>query len=748
MKRIFTALILLSAYCGAAQAQNAQPKLSARTRQYLLITQKKDAKAAGVPNYIYKKINNKRYISSLIKAGSGIEQTDLDALGILTGTKAGNIWTVQIPVENVEAFTKVSGVDYIQLDVPVFPVLDSARKVTRADSAQRGINLPMPMTGKNVVMGIIDAGFDFNHPIMYDTSYSQYRIKKVWNQKLGGTPPAGFSYGNELTDTSLMKAQGYDTVITSHGTHVAGIAAGSGYGGNATNNKYRGMAYESDLVLVGIMPDPGQWVAAGESDIIDGINYIFNYATSVGKPAVVNLSWGSTLGSHDGNSLFSQACDALTGAGKIFVCAAGNNGADTVHLQKAFTATNNTVSTFVTFSPYLDSNHQETWVDIWGDPSKTFCLKLSLYNGAAAIDSTINFCLADTTVAYNLVGSNGDTCFVNIFSTLSEYNGKPHAFVSLYSRVHDNICLTTSATEGVVDMWEGYVAPPVGYYGYLKSLGYPWAVSGDTKMTVSDIGCTRSAITVGAYTSKTSFVNISGTGLAYSGAVRGRIAPFSSLGPTGDYRIKPDITAPGFALTSAVSSRDSNFFPGGDSYNAVISADTIGTNVYRYAILAGTSMASPCVAGIVAMMLQLNPTLTPDSTKSIINLTAIKDGFTGALPAAGTTTWGHGKINAYGAVKFMAQQVAVKSTNLPVMDCILYPNPNNGHFTLRYTGKTKEQLTITTTDMNGKIRTTGNWPVNTGSNIHQLDISTLPAGTYLVRVTSGSGFIVIKVNVE
>src|SRR6185312_7705278 len=130
-----------------------------------------------------------------------------------------------------------------------------------------------------------------------DTTHSRYRIERVWQQKAQGTPPPGFAYGNELTDTNTIKATGYDTAILSHGTHVTGIAAGSGYGSN-NNNRFRGFAFESDIVLVAIMPAPSEWAVAGEADIVDGMNYIYNYAASVGKPAVVNLSWGATIGPH------------------------------------------------------------------------------------------------------------------------------------------------------------------------------------------------------------------------------------------------------------------------------------------------------------------------------------------------------------------------------------------------------------------------------------------------------------------
>src|SRR6185312_4875899 len=186
-------------------------------------------------------------------------------------------------------------------------------------------------------------------------------------------------------------------------------------------------------------------------------------------------------------------------------------------------------------------------------------------------------------------------------------------------------------------------------------------------------------------TSKTSFININGVGLVYPGSALGRIAPFSSLGPTVDGRVEPDITAPGFALASSVSSYDTTYNPGGSNFSSIVSADTISGRAFPYAMLAGTSMASPCVAGIVGMMLQVNPTLTPDEVKNIINNTAITDFYTGTIPATGSNTWGYGKINAYEAIKSIVKEESVQSVNMSPLDCVLFPNPNKGTFTISYT---------------------------------------------------------------
>ncbi len=750
VKKLLSALILCIAITTLSYARSEKTaQLSARTKLYLHQIAKAENKKAPIKGYVYKHIGGKWYVSALIKVNEDVNEAAVIATGSKIGTKAGKIWTMQIPLGGIADLAKVAGVTHIDVDAPIAPTMDAARKTTRADSAQKGFNLPMPMTGKGVVVGIIDAGFDYDHPTLYDSLHGEYRVRRVWAQKGSGTPPAGYTYGNEYTDSNAMRAAGCDTSITSHGTHVAGIAAGSGYGSNATNNRFRGMAYESDMVFVGIMPAPNQWVTGGVTDVIDGMNYIYSYANSAGKPCIANLSWGSSMGPHDGHSLFSQACDALTGPGKIFTCSAGNSGEDTIHLQKTFTTADNSVSTFVTFSPYLDTNNQKTWVDIWGDTSKSFCLSLKLYNGMSGTDSTISICLSDTVQDYALIGADGDTCFVNVSMVASEYNGKPHAFVSFHSYTADNICLTATGVDGTIDMWEGYISPPTGYYGALKKLGYPFAVSGDTKMTVSDISSSFSAICVGAYTSKSSFTNISGSTLSYPGAVTGRIAPFSSLGPIADGRIKPDITGPGFSVASAVSSFDPEYFTGGDNYITVISKTTIGSRTYPYAMSAGTSMSSPAVAGIIALMLQVNPNLNPDSVKSIINANAITDIYTGILPAAGNNTWGHGKINAYKTLRYLAQQASVDNTlTQDPIDCMMFPNPSKGQSTISYVSSGNELLHVTVFDIAGKVILNNEWYVKRGGNLMNVNIQNFSKGIYFVKITNGKKWATIKHIVE
>lgn len=749
MKKFLLCLTLMAGIAHSGFARNTvKPVLSAFTRNYLLQSAKPENRAKPIEGYVYKQIGSRMYISSFIKVAADVNESTITSMGVLIGTKAGSVWTVQIPVDKVTQFTQLPGITHIDLDIPVTPFLDAARKTSRADSAHMGINLPTPFTGKNVVVGVIDAGFDYDHPTFYDTSHATYRVRRVWQQKRTGTPPLGFAYGNEITDPYIMRAAGYDTGITSHGTHVAGIAAGSGYG-SPSNSRWRGMAYESDLVFVGIMPHPNQWITGGVTDVIDGMNYIFTYASSVFKPAIANLSWGSSLGPHDGNSLFSQACDALTGPGRIFAASAGNSGQDTIHLQKTFSTTSTSVSTFVTFDPSLDAANQKTWIDVWGDTGKSFCLNVKLYNGATIADSSLPICMADTVQSYVLTGSDGNPLYLTIAMTATEYNGKPHAFLSFHSLTSNNICLTATGTSGKINMWEGYIYPPTGYYGALKKLGYPFAVSGDVNMTTSDICASHSAISVGAYVSRGNFTNISGATLSF-GVSSGARAPFSSIGPTADGRTKPDITGPGMALTSGVSSYDTSYAAGGTNYVFTVANTTVGSRTYPYAVAAGTSMSCPATSGIIAMLLQMNSTLTPDSVKSILATTAITDANTGTIPAAGINTWGHGKVNAYKALKKMATAVTVTNTlAADAMDCILYPNPSHGNFNIIYNNLTgNSSVTVTVSDITGRVISTQNQSVIKGYNNISISLTNIPAGLYLTKIASGNRYNTIKTMVE
>ena len=742
----FIVIILAFHHTTCVAQNNSNAKLSAFTQQYIQHTNSSVTNKIKYPNVVYKKIDNVYFLSALIKVTSVLNEAHLQALNVKVGTKAGQIWTVQIPENKFNDFLLLKGIDCIQLDEPIHANLDIARKTTRVDSVHRGISLPMPYTGKNVVVGILDVGMDYSHPAFYDTLGNKYRIKRVWEQKSIGTPPAGFSYGKELVDSLSIVTDGTDNVLQTHGTHVAGISAGSGFGG-PTSGKFRGVAFESDLVMVGITPPSSQWTSAGMSDIIDGMNYVYTYAASVGKPAVVNLSWGCTVGPHDGTSLFSQACDILTGPGKLFVISAGNNGTNNVHVKKTFTLSDTLLKTVVNFNTSLPQ--KKTWVDIWGDVSNLFEVKLSLYNAVTLINQTRFFKLNGATLDTFIVGALSDTCYFKITLIASDYNLKPHALIDIYSKSANNLCLTIKANAGNVHAWEGYVKESTGYYGSFSSGGVIGAISGNADYTIGEMACTKSAITVGAYASKVTYTDIAGSPWSYNTYVNAnKIVPFSSHGPTTDSRVKPDITAPGLTIASAVSSYDTAYTATGSSKSNVVRTfiNPLNGKSYYYGEMSGTSMSSPMVSGIVALLLQVNPLFTPTQVKGIIIQTAIKDSYTTTTP--NPVLWGAGKINAYKAVKQAFFQIGLNQYSSKVSDFILYPNPSNGQMIFKTTKNFSGPITINVYTVSGMLVYSKNNVMMNQQDELEIILPQLSDGLYLTTIVTQEGSSTIKTLIQ
>jgi len=120
------------------------------------------------------------------------------------------------------------------------------------------------------------------------------------------------------------------------------------------------------------------------------------------------------------------------------------------------------------------------------------------------------------------------------------------------------------------------------------------------------------------------------------------LADFSSRGPTNvDYLAKPDLVAPGVG-TISLAARDSLFLTSEARY---LLPGVIGNNPTPYLALSGTSMASPVVAGSIALMLEANPALTPNAVKAILEYTAQ------VYPNYNPLQQGAGFLNTLGAVR-------------------------------------------------------------------------------------------------
>ncbi len=574
-----------------------------------------------------------------------IKEKDLQDLNIAVNSKIGDIWTLQLPIYSLPKIGTIEGIIYVEINVPQKKNLDAARTETLVTTVHAGTGLSKAYSGRGIVVGVIDGGFDYTHPTFNNAQGNSFRISRVWEQKnSNGLPPTGFSGGRELVGFSAINNARHDakadgTADGSHGTHVASIAAGSG----SIISAYRGVAYDAEIVLV-----------SGNSDLENAVKYIFDYANSVNKPCVVNMSLGRTLGPHDGTTQRERAYSNLIGNGKIIVASAGNEGSDKLHFSYDFRNTSNVYrASLLNFSPNEPINKQrgKGLIDVWGSANSSFQLNVFVVNAQGQLISgaqTGFFSTTDQDQNKTLSTPQGSVKVSATIQSSNTFNNRPNITLDIDNPTENFVGVLVTSTNSDVHMWndnEGdFVRTPTPS---LSISNNPVVFQeGNTDYTISGTGANSNAvISVGSYITKNSWRSSTGQTINRGGTI-GAISDFSSRGPTLDGRTKPDITAPGQWIVAAVNSFDTNYGPNNSDVVSIITNSA--TNQSRsFGALQGTSMASPLVAGIVGLLLEANPTLNTQQVRTILqNQGRRLDSFTGSIASTGSNTWGWGKINA------------------------------------------------------------------------------------------------------
>ena len=644
------------------------------------------------------------YDAYLVKVNADFDSCRFLEKGGKIGSRVGQVITAYIPQKNSFDWREIAGIVYADKAKQLKPQVDRAILDMRVDSVYNGFDLKTGYTGKDVLIGVTDWGFDYGHPNFYDTSLNNLRIAAAWDQfKTSGPHPISFDYGTEYaTESQLLSAQSdtagiYDYAY--HGSHVAGIAGGSGGG-----TPYRGVAYDAQFLFVSLRLD--------EAGAIDAFVWMQEQAKAAKKRLVINMSWGLYfIGAMDGTGLLSEAIDEMSKQGVIFVTSAGNNGGETFHIEKTFDR--DTLHSGIGFYTY---SYPLLWgqsISMWGEPNEIFNVELLILNEQDSVVYTSpryttakDFAYLDTFV---LVGS--DTVFYNISATDAyEYNDRPTMRLRVRERSNTyKVALRSFADAGTVHYWNVVeLTNNAGNWGGTFEDWLPNWIKGDDDYSLGDPASTKSVIAVGAHHSEVRLQN--------GNIVGGRQANFTSKGPTLDGRRKPEISAPGVNVASSISSYTTRDF------TALTSVDFKGRS-YPFARLSGTSMASPAVAGVVALMLQANPGLQYTDIKEILEQTARLDDNTGEIKDTSDLSWGWGKINAHQAVK-LAEKWVPQVPKLEYEIDKVFPNPAETYIV--YGKKEPEHCTVY--DITGNIVMSG-----AISFTDRLDVSHLVAGSYVVR---------------
>ena len=663
-------------------------------------------------------INGTKLVSAFVSVSDG-NFAPLKSLGVEIQSEFKNLATVAIPIDQIEAVAALSNVTNIEVAEVLEPLTDRSRTETRAFDAinntavAQALGITKAYTGKGVILGVIDTGIDFQH-IAFKDKDGNSRIVRAYT--LANTSGSLTTHST----ASAIAALTYDTDSGSHGTHTCSTAGGSSViidGDNVTvtddhtNATYGGMAPEADLVLCGLS-------SLYTTAIGNAIKAICDYADQVGKPCVISLSLGSQSGPHDGSGSIASIVSQYAGDNHIIVYAASNDAQRADAFVEYGTSAGGGMyasATATSAKPFL-ANVQRSFTDATGNlqlpyptiyayartPNVPLTLKFTvvnvstgavLYTSSAyslSSSSTTNTTLSITgstglgkyfysTTSYSNQYSTSDTGRIRIIGGRDSYSNKYYFAIycpmmisrsysqdentSLYNSNYAfcvSIYPTSTSSSTIVDAWESTYCWFGTDLNLASGASYNLATGSDA-CSVSDNACYDDIISVGAYISKNQVTTYKGETLDLSSSFGeiGNHAYFSSwqgdgYGPTG--KPLPTINAPGATITAAVNHYSSDYM---DDENYDYGNARVNTNTtYPYGNMEGTSMATPCVSGIIALWLQAakdaGKTANPDYIKEVLEATAIHDDFTSGARGDGAETFGtHGKIDALAGLQYI-----------------------------------------------------------------------------------------------
>lgn len=463
-------------------------------------------------------------------------------LGIRVDEMRNEYAILTVPEHLIDEVSRFPQIEYIEKPKRLFFAIARAKAASCINPLQEP---PRNLTGRGVLVAVLDSGIDYYHEDFRNPDGTT-RIAALWDQMLDRVfSPEEINKALESGSRREARALVPSSDAGGHGTAVAGIAAGNG---REESGAYRGVACEAELLVVKL----GTAMADGfprTTELMRAVDFAVTTAADLGKPLVINISFGNTYGSHDGTSLLETFLDDIGNYGRTtIVVGSGNEGAAAGHASGRL-RTSGTEQVELAVAPY------ETGISVqlWKSYPDEFTIRLRTPSGEllGPLQSTL-----------------GPQRFVYRNTQILVYYGKPNPYSQAQEIYFDFI-----PSAGYIDsgIWS-FVLEPVrivtgNYDLWLPSSGVLNASTAflspapDTTLTIPSTAA--KVITVGAYNSNyQSYADFSGRGFT-------RVTN----------QVKPDLVAPGVGIMAARS---------GGGYEAVT----------------GTSFAAPVVAGSAALMMQ------------------------------------------------------------------------------------------------------------------------------------------------
>lgn len=493
------------------------------------------------------------------------------------------------------------------------------------------------ITGKGIIVGIVDWGCDFTHP-NFRHANGTTRLLALWDQSApyDAARPNRYGYGvihsaqaiNEALATddptatlSYFFARSDPTGSGTHGTHVLDIAAGNGRAGGPI-----GVAPEADLVFVHLhnRAFPAQVNLGDSVAVLEAADFILNIAQD--RPVVMNFSMGRQMGPHDGSTLVEQGFDAIVTEqpGRAIVQSAGNYFDRSAHSSGQVLPGQIITIPFVVSPADITPNELE----IWYPGRDVFTIAVRSPDGTRSKQTGLD--------DQSSIQVNGEAV-CKIYHRAREPNNLDNNCRIYIEKGAPpgrwEVILTgVDVVDGRFNIWiERDATCPHCQSQFEHKYVVPLSTTGTICNGLRTIA-------VGAYNAHDP---------------KRSLSRFSSSGPTRDGRRKPNLIAPGVQVLAARSGPHS--FAGASDFLVRKS---------------GTSMAAPHVTGAVALMFDL--------TNRVGQKLAINDtlnlllGSTTAVEAEGDETYriGNGMLDTDAALEatrdFLDKQLLDKPFGIPV----------------------------------------------------------------------------------
>ena len=657
-------------------------------------------------------------VCAFVKVGDNGEEV-LREHGCKVLARVGQVCIADIPVRQLGVLSLDTRI--LRMEARQGNCLSTDQMATHLNAlpVYAGQNLPQAFTGKGVVVGVMDVGFDLTHPNFYSADTTQYRIRKFWDMVTQDTVGSGLYVGRDYEGRENLLALGHsrDGLDLTHGTYTTGIAAGCGVG-----SPYRGMAPEADLCLVAnavtddiVYIDSADYYKYTFATDALGFKYLFDYAKSVGKPCVASFSEGSVQDFRGYDQLYYEMLDSLVGPGRILVAAAGNNGAVKSWFRKpageesagAFVI-NSSPEMLLTFKSAQDFKLR---LVAYSDANDTLLVRTSdvLSQEDSLLTAVLNlddYQLSVTTEAYPSCYDASEMCYDVTLHTTGDVGARRPLSVEVVGREAD---VEYFRVNGQI---------------YTKRLN-PSLDAGETVCCIHSPSSAPCVISVGSTSYRDSIQNMRGEWKKYWLGNSGVWAPFSSVGPTFDGRIKPDVMAPGNNIISSFSSFYMAAHPDASDLTWDLDRYAFNDRSYAWVSSSGTSASCPAVAGAIALWLQAKPDLTPQEVKEVLSRTCRHYDESLTYP---NNVYGYGEIDVYRGLLYILGVDQVKDVSQQHTGAhVSYANGQ-----LRVVLPKPQPMRVRIYNMSGHlVQTTA---LDNHQSEYTVPVKTLPAGIYAVQL--------------